>query len=100
MLSLTKYDIITLQEVVIVMVEIKGVIPGSVAEELHINKGDQLIRIDDREINDYIDYQYGIAADFFVLTIKKKMEISGILRLKGLLMKFSALSLMGLYMIN
>lgn len=54
------------------MVEIKAVLPGSIAEELDIKAEDQLISIDDREITDYIDYQYGISADFFILTIKKK----------------------------
>lgn len=53
------------------MIRIRAVEPGSIAEELEIFPGDYLLKIDGKEIRDYIDYQYGIAADFFVLTVKK-----------------------------
>ena len=53
------------------MIRISAVEPGSIARELEINPGDYLLSIDGKEIRDYIDYQYGIAADFFVLTVQK-----------------------------
>lgn len=53
------------------MIRIRAVEPGSIAEELEIFPGDYLLKIDGKEIRDYIDYQYGIAADFFVLTVEK-----------------------------
>lgn len=54
------------------MVEINRVEVGSIADELNINTGDKLLEINGNKVNDYIDYQYSIAADFFVLTIEKK----------------------------
>ncbi len=54
------------------MVEISGVQVGSIADEMGLSTGDKLIGINGQPINDYIDYQYGIAADSFVLTIEKK----------------------------
>lgn len=54
------------------MVEISGVQEGSIAKEMGLSTGDKLIAIDGQPINDYIDYQYSIAADLFVLTIEKK----------------------------
>ncbi len=54
------------------MVEISGVQEGSIADEMGLSTGDKLKAIDGQPINDYIDYQYGIAADLFVLTIEKK----------------------------
>ena len=53
------------------MIRISAVEPGSIADELEINPGDYLLSIDGKEIRDYIDYQYGVAADFFVLMVQK-----------------------------
>jgi len=54
------------------MVEISDVQAGSIADEMGLSTGDKLIEINGQVIKDYIDYQYGVAADSFVLTIEKK----------------------------
>ncbi len=54
------------------MVEISDVQAGSIADEMGLSTGDKLIEINGQLIKDYIDYQYGIAADTFVLTVEKK----------------------------
>lgn len=53
------------------MIRISAVEPGSIADELEIKPGDYLLSIDGKKIRDYIDYQYGVAADFFVLMVQK-----------------------------
>ena len=56
------------------MVKIVNIVPGSIAEELGLKSGDQLLRINTAEINDTIDYHYHNAGDVLEMTIKRKEE--------------------------
>lgn len=53
---------------------IKDVLRGSIGEELEIEPGDILIKIDGHEINDILDYQFYSQEDIFTLEIKKKND--------------------------
>ncbi|MCR5102538.1 MAG: DUF512 domain-containing protein [Butyrivibrio sp.] len=48
-----------------------GVEPGSIAEELEIEKGDRLIKINDEDVQDIFDYQYMIQDEFISVIILK-----------------------------
>ena len=50
---------------------IKSIIPGSIAEEMGIEAGDQLIKINDNDIEDIFDYQYLVQDDHLDILIKK-----------------------------
>lgn len=50
---------------------IKGVLPGSIAEELGIEAGDKLIAINDREIEDVFDYHYWVNDEELSVLIEK-----------------------------
>lgn len=51
---------------------ITDVLLGSIAEELEVEKGDQLVSINDAHIKDYIDYKFQISDEYIVLEIKKQ----------------------------
>lgn len=51
---------------------ISQVISGSIAEDAGIEKGDILISVNEKEIDDVIDYKYLIADENIVLEIEKK----------------------------
>lgn len=48
------------------------VLKNSIAEELEIEPGDELLAVNNAQIKDYIDYKYQISDDFVVFEIKKK----------------------------
>ena len=50
---------------------IKMVQPGSIAEELEIEPGDELISINDQEIEDVFDYHYLVNDDYLTVLIRK-----------------------------
>ena len=50
---------------------IKSVQPGSIAEELEITPGDELLRINGKKMKDVLDYHYLIHDDFLTLVIVK-----------------------------
>ncbi len=50
---------------------IKSINPGSIAEEMGIEAGDQLLKINDNEIEDIFDYQYLVQDDHLDVLIKK-----------------------------
>lgn len=50
---------------------IKGVLPGSIAEELGIEAGDKLIAINDCEIEDVFDYHYWVNDEELSVLIEK-----------------------------
>ena len=50
---------------------IKSIIPGSIAEEMGIEEGDQLLKINDNDIEDIFDYQYLVQDDHLDILIKK-----------------------------
>src|SRR6056297_2609334 len=45
---------------------------GSIASELNINVGDELLQVNGKEIHDILEYIYEIAAEYVELTIAKK----------------------------
>ena len=51
---------------------IKGVLQGSIAEELGIEAGDKLIAINDCEIEDVFDYHYYTDEEYLTAIIRKK----------------------------
>ena len=53
------------------MHKIKAVLPGSIAEELGIEPGDLLLSIDDREIEDILDYRFLVDSESMVMLIQK-----------------------------
>ena len=50
---------------------IKEVYPGSIAEEMGIEPGDVLLRINKQEIGDVFDYRYYIKDDYIEVLIRK-----------------------------
>jgi putative radical SAM enzyme (TIGR03279 family) len=56
------------------MVTIVNIVPGSIAEELGIRSGDQLLTINRQEINDYIDYRYHNAGEALEMAVKRGEE--------------------------
>jgi putative radical SAM enzyme (TIGR03279 family) len=54
--------------------EIKYIKPLSIAEEVGIEPGDKLLKINDNDIQDIIDYKYLITDEILVLEIFKKEE--------------------------
>ena len=50
---------------------IKMVQPGSIAEELEIEPGDELISINDQKIEDVFDYHYLVNDDCLTVLIRK-----------------------------
>lgn len=53
-------------------VEITDIRPDSIADELDIESGDKLLRINDQQIRDYIDYRF-LSTDLYLeLLIRKK----------------------------
>lgn len=52
-------------------VDIKDVLPGSIAEELGIEKGDKLVTINGAGVLDIIEYKYLITDEYLELEIKK-----------------------------
>lgn len=51
---------------------IDGVMPGSIAEELDIERGDILISANGKEIQDIIDYRYITTDEYVVLLVEKQ----------------------------
>lgn len=51
--------------------KIADVIKGSIAEELEIEAGDLLVRINDEEILDYFDYEFFVRDDYLEMLIEK-----------------------------
>lgn len=50
---------------------IKGVLPGSIAEEMGIEAGDKLISINEMEIEDVFDYHFCVNDEELVLLVRK-----------------------------
>ncbi len=50
---------------------VAGVSSGSIAEEMEIQVGDRVLTVNEEELRDIIDFQYGIAEDEFTLLIEK-----------------------------
>lgn len=50
---------------------VKDIVPGSIAEELEIESGDVLLKINDEDIEDIFDYQYYCEDEYIVVTILK-----------------------------
>ncbi|EHQ88196.1 DUF512 domain-containing protein [Desulfosporosinus youngiae] len=44
---------------------------GSIAEEMEIEVGDRVLAVNDEELNDLIDFQFGISEEDFLLLIEK-----------------------------
>ena len=66
---------------------IKMVQPGSIAEELEIEPGDELISINDQKIEDVFDYHYLVNDDYLTVLIRKTNGENGNWRLKKIMRK-------------
>jgi len=60
---------------------------NSIAEELEIEPGDELLTVNGSSVKDYIDYKYQISDDLVRLEIKRRTEKFGSLKLKRNMMK-------------
>lgn len=56
------------------MVKIIDIVPGSIADELGIEKGDQIVTINGHEINDRLDYRFYQADEQLEVLIQKPNE--------------------------
>jgi putative radical SAM enzyme (TIGR03279 family) len=52
--------------------EISKIIPGSIAEEVDIEVGDRLLRINENDVKDIIDYKFLITDEVLLLEIEKQ----------------------------
>lgn len=50
---------------------VSSVVKGSIAEELEIQSGDEILSVDDMKMQDMIDYNFMCKSDFLTLEIKK-----------------------------
>ena len=51
---------------------VNKVIEGSIAEELEIEAGDEIVSIDENKMQDMIDYNFYCKSDFLTIEVKKK----------------------------
>lgn len=51
---------------------VTSVAPGSIADQLEIEKGDELLKINGKEIKDVFDYHYLVNDEYLVLLIRKE----------------------------
>ena len=51
---------------------VAAVNPGSIAEEMEIEAGDRVLAVNEQELNDIIDFQFGISEEDFTLLIEKE----------------------------
>ena len=51
---------------------IQKVLPGSIAEELGLEPGDAILKINDQEIDDIFDYQFLVQDDYIEVTVLAK----------------------------
>ena len=51
---------------------IDSIEPGSIAEEMELEPGDELVSINGKEIEDVFDYHYLMNDDYIVVTVRKK----------------------------
>ena len=51
---------------------IKEVLPGSIAEECGMEPGDAILKINDREIQDILDYRYLVQDEELLITVLSK----------------------------
>lgn len=51
---------------------VNSVIKNSIAEELEIESGDEILSIDENQMSDMIDYNFYCKSDFLTLEVKKK----------------------------
>ncbi|AFQ43145.1 radical SAM protein [Desulfosporosinus meridiei] len=50
---------------------VAAVHPGSIAEEMEIEVGDRVLEVNEQELNDIIDFQFGVSEEEFLLLIEK-----------------------------
>ena len=50
--------------------KIVSIVSGSIADELEIRAGSELISVNNEKLRDYIDYKYAISAEEIVLELK------------------------------
>ena len=50
---------------------VKEIVPGSIAEEMEIEPGDVLVKINDNTIEDIFDYQYYCEDEYIVVLVRK-----------------------------
>ncbi len=63
------------------MIRISDIIPGSIAERFNLQKGDKIVQINNKEIKDFIDFEYETADNYFELTVEKK-DTNSLIKLK------------------
>ena len=51
---------------------IDSIEPGSIAEEMELEPGDELVSINGKEIEDVFDYHYLMNDDYIVVTVRKE----------------------------
>ena len=56
------------------MLEIISVQAGSIAEEVGFEKGDKIVRINENEINDQIDFRFNSAEEYLKILILRKLR--------------------------
>ena len=59
------------QEEINSYIEIEGIKSNSIAEEVDLEVGDKLVKIDGQVLNDYIDYKFLVADNFLELEVVK-----------------------------
>lgn len=72
---------------------VNKVLEGSIAEELEIEAGDEIVSIDETAMSDMIDYNYLCKTDLLTIEIKKKTAKLKLLSLKKIMMRTWALYL-------
>mgnify|MGYP000111015766 FL=1 len=67
--------------------KIKEIQEGSIAQELELEAGDELISINGQPVEDVFDYHYLVNDEYIELLVKNKAEKNGNLKSKKTMMR-------------
>ena len=67
--------------------KIKEIQEGSIAQELELEAGDELISINGQPVEDVFDYHYLVNDEYIELLVKNKAEKNGSLKSKKTMMR-------------
>ena len=49
---------------------VKSVVPGSIADEIGLEKGDKIVKVNNTEFTDILDFKFLVSDDYYTLEIE------------------------------